>query len=89
MEAIQQYLSNNPMAYGFLIILLGLYLFFKVFFEKNGLFKKIDRANYNPGKMEGIIHHLRKKTVRIFFIVFCLLILLCGILVIWISLNKS
>jgi len=87
-DKIQQFLSNNPIAFGALIALIGLFLFFGSVFNWNWIFSDVIRATYSVRKIDGLINLFGRKTARIIFGAFSLFLFLIGLLVIWLSLKK-
>ena len=82
MEIIQQYLSDNPVIYGFFLFLLGLFLFLGSLFNRNWIFGNTSPVNFDLCKIDGLVNIFGRKTARIIFGIFCVLMMLGGVLVI-------
>ena len=89
MEKIQQYLSDNPAAYGTFLILLGLFLLLGAVFDWNWIFGDVSPVNYSFRKIDGIINFFGRKTARVLFGIVSVAIMLGGILWIYASLKNS
>jgi TRAP-type C4-dicarboxylate transport system permease small subunit len=82
-NSIQQFLHENPVAFGICIILLGLFLFLGAVFDWNWIFGNPSKVNFNMGKIDGLTNLFGRKTARVVFGVACISMIICGALVIW------
>ncbi|MDR2144950.1 MAG: immunity 17 family protein [Tannerella sp.] len=87
-DKIQQFLSNNPTAFGALIALMGLLLFLGSVFDWNWIFGDVSRVTYSVRKIDGLINLFGRKTARIIFGTVSFFVFLAGLLVIWLSWEK-
>ncbi|MDR2204810.1 MAG: immunity 17 family protein [Flavobacteriaceae bacterium] len=84
-DKIQQFLSNNPTAFGALIALMGLLLFLGSVFDWNWIFGDVSRTTYSLTKLDGWVNLFGRKTARIIFGTVSFFVFLVGVLVIWLS----
>ena len=88
MENIQQFLSDNPVIYGFFLFLLGLLFLLGAIFDWNWIYGNVSPVNYNLEKIDGIVNFFGRKTARVVSGVFFVLMMLGGVLVIWLNLKQ-
>ena len=88
MENIQQFLSDNPVVYGIFLFLLGLFFLLGAIFGWNWIFGNVSPVNYDFRKIDGLVNFFGRKTARIIFGTFSVLMMLGGVFVIWLSLTK-
>ena len=89
MDKVQQFLKDNPVVYGIFLILLGLFFLIGTIFDWGWIFGNISPVSYNLGKIDGMVNIFGRKTARIVFGVFSVLVILGGVLVIWLNLKKT
>jgi predicted transporter len=61
MENIQQFLSDNPVIYGFFLFLLGLLFLLGAIFDWNWIYGNVSPVNYNLEKIDGIVNFFGRK----------------------------
>lgn len=85
MEKIQEYIASNPVWGGVLIIAIGLFLLLAAIFDWSFIFGDVNRSNYNPEKLDGIINLFGRKTARVVCGILSIVVIGAGIL--WIGVN--
>jgi len=88
MNDLQKFFSDHPVAIGIVVALLGLFLFLGSVFDWNWIFGDVNKWNYDPGKIDGLVNLFGRKTARIIFGAFSVFIFLAGIFVIGLSLKN-
>ena len=88
MNDLQKFFADHPAAIGLLVALVGLFLFLGSVFDWNWIFGDVNRYNYNPGKIDGLVNLFGRKTARMIFGAFSVFVFFAGIVVIWLSFKK-
>jgi hypothetical protein len=87
-DSVQQYLSDNPLAYGVVLLVLGLFFFLSSVFNWNWVFGGSSPHDYNTQKLGGIINVFGKRTAQLFFGFLGVVLIICSVIVILLSLEK-
>ena len=87
-DNIQPFLRDNPVIYGIVFFLLGLFLFLGAVFDWNWIFGNISKTNYDSRKIDGLTNLFGRKTARFLFGALCLLIMLSGLIAVWLNLKQ-
>ena len=87
-DDIANFLKSNPAVIGAFIALIGLFLFLASVLNWNWIFGDINPVNYSPGKIDGLVNFFGRKAARIIVGICSFFILLCGFLIIGLSLKK-
>jgi hypothetical protein len=88
MEKIQQFLSENPLRSGVLIVAAGILLLLAAVCNWNWLFGDVTPMTYNTGKIDGMVNLFGRKTARIVCGILSVLTIAGGLVWIWLALRK-
>lgn len=85
MEKAQRFLSDNPIAGGVFIMVVGIFLLFASIFNWQIIYGDISHSNYDLNKIDGWTNIFGRKTARIVGGVIGVVIIAAGVLWMWLG----